>query len=179
MAEPLCNNPNALVTPRGLTFKKPCGLWEAEGLGWCNAKDYNDWIEAYRIRIDAAKLSMKQLQKVKKAKNLALTEEEVQAQAELIEHEDLYKELQQSSYKDVDFTSQQYAKKISDIKTAAMNVNCMIENVIQAGIEGAGETPRETGLISGSREEGTSTGTYLGYTAAAIGAYWVWRQLSN
>lgn len=177
MAEPLCNNPNALVTPRGLTFKKPCGLWEAEGLGWCNAKDYNDWIEAYRIRIDAAKQSMKQLLKIKKAKNIALTEEENQAQIELIEHEDLYKELQQSSYKDVDFTSQQYAKKISDIKTAAMNVNCMIENVIQAGVEGAGETPRETGLISGSRG-GTSTATYIGYGVAAVGAYWLWKQIS-
>ena len=178
MAEPLCNNPNALVTPRGLTFKKPCGLWEAEGLGWCNAKDYNDWIEAYHIRIDAAKSQMKDLVRIKKNKNIPLTEEELQAQAAILEHDSLYKELQQSSYKDIDFTSQQYAKKISDIKVAAMNVNCLIQNIIQAGIEGTGETPKQTGIIEGSVGGGTSTATYIGYGAAGIAAYWLWRQFS-
>lgn len=177
MAEALCNNQDALVTPRGLTFKKPCGFWEAEGLGWCNAKDYNDWIALYKTRIDAAKSQMNQLKKLKKGKNIELSGEEVQAVAELIEHEDLWKELQQSSFKDADFSSQQYSKKISDIYNMANNVNCMIEHVIQAGIEGAGGTIKETGLISGSRN-GTSTGTYIGYGVAAVAAYWVWKQVS-
>ena len=48
MAEPLCNNPNALVTPRGLTFKKPCGLWEAEA-GRDSLTRRDRTVQAYRL----------------------------------------------------------------------------------------------------------------------------------
>jgi hypothetical protein len=177
MAEALCNNPAAMITPRGLTPEKPCGFWEAEGLGWCNDKDLNDWIAVYRTRIDAAKSQMRDLEKLKKIKLLDLSPEEALAKAEIAEHELIFKAIQEASYKGEKLTSQQTSKKISDILVQAQNLNCMIENVIQAGIEELGGTLRPTGLIAGSRTSG-NTGTYVGWGLAALLGFYAYNKLA-
>ncbi len=179
MVESLCNNPDALITPRGLTLKKPCGFWEAEGWGWCNAKDYNDWLAAYKIRIDVAISQMKDLKKVKKAKLMELSEHEQLADAKIKEHVLMFKELQEAAYKDEgNFSSQEYAKKITDITTLASDLNCLIEHDIQSGIESADGIVKPTGLIAGSRKESPGIGTYLGYGVGAATIIFLYKKLS-
>lgn len=174
--ESLCGNPDALVTPRGLTKKKPCGFWESEGLGWCNYKDYNDWIAAYKMRIDRGLAQYKDLVKWKEKKLVALTEEEKGYEFLLNEHKTLYKALQEQSYKTKDMPSQEYAKRIADVMVKADELLCTIEDIQQAIVNADG-TLKPTGIIEGSRKE-TKLGTYVGYTAAALAALWLYKQVS-
>lgn len=175
--ESLCGNPDALVTPRGLTKKKPCGFWEAEGLGWCNSKDYTDWIAAYKLRLDRGISQYKDLVKWRDKKLTALTEEEKAFGMLLDDHKLQYKALQEHSYKTDDLTSQQYAKRISDIIVQAEELNCLIEEIQQAIINADGKI-KPTGIIEGSRQE-SKTFKYAGYGAAALVGLIIYKKLTG
>lgn len=175
--ESLCGNPEALITPRGFTEKRPCGFWESEGLGWCNSKDFNDWIAAYKTRIDRGLSQFKDLVKWKKTKLLELTEEEKGYGILLEEHKFLWKALQEQSYKTKDMSSQDYAKYISDVIVKAKELNCLIED-IQTAIVNADGLFKPTGILEGSRQKPTSTWTYAGYGAGLIAALWVYKKIS-
>lgn len=167
MAENLCNNPKALITPRGLSLERPCGFWEAEGWGWCNRKDYNDWLAKYRIIIDSAEDQMRDLKKIKKEKAASLTDEELMAEASIQLHKELFGSLQKESNKDDGkLSSQEYDKKIKEVITQSGELLCTIENVIQSGIEDYGKI-KPTGLVEGSRNA-MGTGAKIGYAAAAV-----------
>lgn len=173
MAENLCNNKQALVTPRGLTPTKPCGFWESEGWGWCNKKDYVDWLIKYKIIIDAAASQLKDLKKARENspwKNTAgsLTEEELAVEASIQEHKSLFKSLQEEDNKDEGkLSSQEYSKKITIVIGFAVDLLCKIENVIQAGIEAVDIPLKPTGLIEGSRTE-LGIGSKIGYGVAGL-----------
>lgn len=175
--ESLCGNPDALITPRGLSEKKPCGFWESEGLGWCNSKDYNDWIATYKSRLDRGLAQYKDLIKWKEKKLIALTEEEKAYGMLLEDHKLQYKALQEHSYKTEDMSSQQYSKRISDIIVQAKELNCLIED-IQNAIVNADGVLKPTGIIEGSRKE-TKIGTYVGYGLAGFAALWFYKKITD
>lgn len=179
MAENLCNNPKALITPRGLSREKPCGFWEAEGWGWCNRKDYNDWLAKYRIIIDSAEAQMRDLKKARKEKGSSLSEEELMAEAAVKLHKDLFASLQEEANKDEGkLSSQEYDQKIKKIITQSTEVLCLIENVIQSGIEGLDVNIKATGLIEGSRTD-MGTGAKIGYAAAALVGLILYKRLKD
>ena len=168
MAENLCENKLALVTPRGLTPLKPCGFWESEGWGWCNRKDYVDRIIKYKMIIDAAVSQMRDLKKARKEKMSDLTQEELEAEALIQEHKNLFKSIQEEDNKDEGkLSSQEYSKKITIIIGFATAVLCLIENVIQAGIEAVDVDLKPTGLIEGSRNQ-IGIGSKIGYGVAGL-----------
>lgn len=173
--ESLCGNPDALITPRGLSEKKPCGFWESEGLGWCNSKDYNDWIAAYKMRIDRGTAQFKDLVKWKKTKLMDLNDEEKGYGILIEEHKLLFKALQEQSYKVEDMTSQQYSKRISDVIVKAKELNCLIED-IQTAIVNADGTLKPTGIVEGSRQT-PKIGTYVGYGVAGLAALWLYNRI--
>lgn len=168
MAENLCGNKKALVTPRGLTPEKPCGFWESEGWGWCNRKDYTDWLAKYKIIIDTAASQLKELKKARKDKISDLTQEELMVEAEIQEHKNLFKTLQEENNKDEGkLSSQEYSLKITKVIGFASDLLCKIEQVLQAGIEAVDVDLKPTGLIEGSRNE-IGIGSKIGYGVAGL-----------
>ena len=179
MAENLCGNKEALVTSRGLTPEKPCGFWESEGWGWCNRKDYTDWLAKYKIIIDAASDQMKDLKKARKIKSLNLTSEVLEAEAEIQEHENLFNALQLENNKDEGkLSSQEYSLRITKVMGFAADLLCKIENVIQAGIESweVDFKIKPTGLIEGSRNQ-MGIGSKLGIGAGLLTAFIIYKRM--
>jgi hypothetical protein len=177
MAENLCGNKEALVTSRGLTPEKPCGFWESEGWGWCNRKDYVDWLAKYKIIIDAAFAQMKELKKARKDKASDLTPEELTAEAEIQEHKNLFKALQEENNKDEGkLPSQEYSLRITKVIGFASDLLCKIEQIIQAGIEAVDVDLKPTGLIEGSRNQ-MGIGSKLGIGAGILTALVIYKRM--
>jgi len=163
MPEQLCQNPKALLTPRKLSPSKPCGFWESEGVGWCNKKDYLDWITAYKIRIDAAKTQFKDLEKLKVIKGLPLTSFDKEIETSIKLHSEDYKKFYSEAQGEMNLTSEQFSQKISDIIQRMNELVCTIES-IQTIIEDFDGTPKATGLVYGTRGTG-----FLTYAAWGLG----------
>lgn len=177
MAENLCGNKEALVTSRGLTPEKPCGFWESEGWGWCNRKDYTDWLSKYKMIIDAAFSQMKELKKARKDKASDLTPEELTAEAEIQEHKNLFKALQEENNKDEGkLPSQEYSLRITKVIGFASDLLCKIEQIIQAGIEAVDVDLKPTGLIEGSRNQ-MGIGSKLGIGAGLLTAFIIYKRM--
>lgn len=177
MAESLCNNPKARVTSRGLSPSKPCGLFEKYGVGWCSKKDYNDWLALYDRTINAAEGQFLYLQKFKTIKGLgkALDPEEIVAQEEIEIAKLHLNTLQEQSMSEPSQKSAIYEKRIAELDTRIANLDCMIENNIQAKLDILGAPPKPTGLIEGSRE--SNVGKYFVWGLVGIGAVWVVKNL--
>lgn len=177
MAENLCGNEQALVTPRGLTKTKPCGFWESEGWGWCNRKDYLDWLIKYKIIIDTDQSQMKHLKKARKDKFSDLTQEELEAEAKIQLNLNLFKSLQEEDNKDEGkLSSQEYSKKITTVIGLANEMLCLIEHEIQAGIEAVDVDLKPTGLIEGSRNQ-VGIGSKIGYGLAGLGLLILYKRM--
>lgn len=171
--EALCENSDAMITYRGFTPGTPCGIAESYGLGWCNRKNFNDWLEKLRKTLNAADTQWTNLTKLYMSKSKTFSDEEKEILSNITSYKTNYNVYNKVNKEDL--SSKDVAEYIAKMITDIGDLNCIIEKGIQQRIIDNGGVVTPTYLVKAKRGEGSATGTVLTVLAVGVIGVIAWK----
>ncbi len=171
--EALCENPDAMITYRGFTPETPCGVAESWGVGWCNRKNFNDWLEKLRKTLNAADKQWASLTKLYMSKGKSFSDEEKEILNTITKYKTNYNVYDKVNKEDL--SSKDVAEYIAKMITDIGHLNCIIEEGIQQRIIDNEGVVTPTYLVKAKRGEGSATGTVLTVLAVGVIGVIAWK----